>query len=61
MIKNKNNAILYTIVNAKLATAYYRNVIGKSDISNVVLLRKVVKFIEQYPLKIKRLKIEGFV
>lgn len=60
MLKNKNNAMFYTIVNAKLATAYYRNVIGKCDISNVVLLRKVVKFIEQCPLKIVKLNVEAF-
>lgn len=60
MLKNKNNAIIYAIVNAKLATAYYRNVIGKCDISNVVLLRKVVKFIEQCPLKIVKINVEAF-
>jgi hypothetical protein len=62
MLKNPANAILFTMIHSKLATAYAMNAVNNScDLSKINEMRRMKSFIEQCPLKIKRIKIEGFV
>ncbi|WAX23112.1 hypothetical protein pA_gene0071 [Vibrio phage 13VT501A] len=60
MLKNPANAHLqthYWLIESMAST----RVISKKRLTNLTKVQKALRFIEQCPLKIKHLKIEGFV
>lgn len=59
MLKNQSNAALQT--KWYMMGNYHSVFIVKDDRYHSAVISKIERFIEQHPLKIKRIKIEGFV
>lgn len=56
MLKNKNNGKLYLKANLS-----HMGASTTGEVSELKKMGRILRFIEQCPLKIKRLKIEGFL